>query len=82
MCKLKKINICFSVAFASFGFIALYSAGKLHTFSLIGKGHSWKLCVFILPICIAIVIALSRTCDYHHHWQGKRKVHLLYIQIF
>ncbi|KAK2584395.1 hypothetical protein KPH14_006778 [Odynerus spinipes] len=58
-----------SFAFTSFGFISLYLAGKLHVFSLSGKAQSWKLCSFILPIFIALIIALSRTCDYHHHWQ-------------
>lgn len=60
-----------TVAFASFGFIALYLAGKLQTFGIKGKGNSWKLCSFIIPLVLALGIALSRTCDYHHHWQGQ-----------
>lgn len=69
------INMIFiAVAFASFGFVALYSAGKLHTFSLAGKGQSWKLCIFLFTMGTALAIALSRTCDYHHHWQGRKAV--------
>ncbi|XP_043270300.1 phospholipid phosphatase 5 [Venturia canescens] len=58
-----------SFAFASFGFVALYSAGKLHTFGIAGKTQTWKLFIFICTMSTALAIALSRTCDYHHHWQ-------------
>lgn len=57
------------VAFASFGFIAYYIGAKLHAFDSRGRGHTWRLCIAVIPLFIALLVAVSRTCDYHHHWQ-------------
>ncbi|KAI8129511.1 Phospholipid phosphatase 4 [Lucilia cuprina] len=57
------------LAFAGFGFITYYVGAKLHAFNHRGRGESWRLCVAITPLVLAALIAVSRTCDYHHHWE-------------
>lgn len=43
--------------------------GKFHVFGEYSRGQSWRLIISIAPAFAALLIAVSRTCDYHHHWQ-------------
>lgn len=60
-----------SFAFASMVFITFYLIRKLRVFEPVNKGNSVRFIVAFSPVMIALSIAISRTCDYHHHWQGK-----------
>lgn len=56
-----------SAAFAGLGFLSWYLAGKLKAFDR--RGHVAKLCIVLLPLLLATMVAISRVTDYWHHWQ-------------
>ncbi|GJM89653.1 hypothetical protein PR202_ga05861 [Eleusine coracana subsp. coracana] len=54
-------------SFAGLGFLSWYLAGKIKAFDR--GGHIAKLCIVILPLLLAAMVAVSRVDDYWHHWQ-------------
>uniref|UniRef100_A0A2M4BRP5 Putative lipid phosphate phosphatase n=1 Tax=Anopheles marajoara TaxID=58244 RepID=A0A2M4BRP5_9DIPT len=58
-----------SFAFVGLGFLTWYLIGKLHLMNERGRGRSVRVIAAGLPSFVALLIAISRTCDYHHHWQ-------------
>uniref|UniRef100_UPI0035902D8D phospholipid phosphatase 5 n=1 Tax=Myxine glutinosa TaxID=7769 RepID=UPI0035902D8D len=58
-----------SHVFAGLGFLALYLAGKLRCFVPAMRAPGLRLIIAIFPLFIAALIAVSRICDYKHHWQ-------------
>ncbi|XP_066362275.1 lipid phosphate phosphatase 2-like isoform X1 [Miscanthus floridulus] len=56
-----------SWSFAGLGFLSWYLAGKVKAFDR--RGHVAKLCVVVLPLLLAAMVAVSRVDDYWHHWQ-------------
>jgi len=58
-----------SFSFATFGFVFLYFSGKAGTFHGRKERGSWRLLFSLACLLIPLAIAMSRTADYHHHWQ-------------
>ncbi len=56
------------MSFCGFGFLFLFLAAQLKVFST-ARGQSIRLITSLLPLLMASLVAISRTCDYHHHWQ-------------
>lgn len=45
----------------------MYLAAKLHVFDR--RGRLWKMTLALVPLVGAYLIAVSRICNYVHHWQ-------------
>lgn len=58
-----------SFSFSTFGFLFLYFSGKVGTFHHTREGSGWKLFGSLTCLLVPLAIAMSRTADYHHHWQ-------------
>ncbi|XP_045506081.1 phospholipid phosphatase 5 [Colias croceus] len=57
-----------SLSFCSLGIASLWICGRLGVLAR-RRGSSVRISCTLAPLVLAGCIALSRTCDYHHHWQ-------------
>ncbi|XP_050676443.1 phospholipid phosphatase 5 [Leptidea sinapis] len=57
-----------SLAFCSLGLASLWLCGRLGTLAR-HRGSGLRVTLVLAPLVLAAAVALSRTCDYHHHWQ-------------
>ncbi|KAI9261469.1 phosphatidic acid phosphatase type 2/haloperoxidase [Phascolomyces articulosus] len=56
-----------SFSFAGLVYLAMFIAGKMQMFD--ERGHTYKGFIFAFPFIGALLVAISRTQDYRHHWQ-------------
>ncbi|KAG9015579.1 hypothetical protein FRB94_000184 [Tulasnella sp. JGI-2019a] len=55
-----------SLSFAGLGFLFFYISGKVHLYD--NRGRAGKAWIAFLPLVGAILVAISRTMDYRHHF--------------
>ncbi|XP_037299381.1 phospholipid phosphatase 5 [Manduca sexta] len=57
-----------SLSFCSLGVAAAWTCGRLRALSR-RRGSGVRVLCCLAPLAAAAAVALSRTCDYHHHWE-------------
>ncbi|XP_047039517.1 phospholipid phosphatase 5 [Helicoverpa zea] len=57
-----------SLSFCSLGMASAWLCGRLGVLSR-RRGSGLRVVTCLLPLMVAGCVALSRSCDYHHHWQ-------------
>ncbi|CAH0402173.1 unnamed protein product [Chilo suppressalis] len=57
-----------SFAFCSMGYLSLWLCGKLRVLSW-NRGEVLRILACLMPMMLATVVAISRVCDNHHHWE-------------
>jgi diacylglycerol diphosphate phosphatase/phosphatidate phosphatase len=57
-----------SISFCAMTFLFFYLSGKLHLFGPHTHQAFWKVLLALSPMVISLLIAVSRTMDYHHHF--------------
>lgn len=57
-----------SFSFCSMGFLSIWLCGRLRVMSR-DRGEGLRVMACVLPLLLASVVAMSRCCDNHHHWE-------------
>ncbi|KAJ0170052.1 hypothetical protein K1T71_014658 [Dendrolimus kikuchii] len=57
-----------SLSFCSLGIASLWLCGRLSVLSR-RRGSGVRVLGCLAPLMMAACVALSRSCDYHHHWE-------------
>ncbi|KAL4711376.1 hypothetical protein ACJJTC_019217 [Scirpophaga incertulas] len=57
-----------SLSFCSLGMATAWICGRLGVLSR-RRGSALRVVCCLAPLVVASSVALSRSCDYHHHWQ-------------